>query len=72
MKKDKIYLTILLAIVCLISAIAVNKKLSETRDMNKYKQAITMYQAEDYQNAYYNFSAISEFSTLKQIGRAHV
>ena len=30
MKKDKIYLTILLAIVCLISAIAVNKKLSET------------------------------------------
>ena len=66
MKKDKIYLTILLAIVCLISAIAVNKKLSETQDMNKYKQAITMYQAEDYQNAYYNFSAVSEFSTLKQ------
>lgn len=66
MKKNKIYLTILLAVVCLTSAVAVNKKLSETQDMNKYKQAIMMYQAEDYQNAYYNFSAVSEFSTLKQ------
>ena len=59
MKKNKIYLTILLAVVCLTSAVAVNKKLSETQDMNKYKQAIMMYQAEDYQNAYYNFSAVS-------------
>lgn len=66
MEKNKIYLIVLLAIVCLVSAIAVNKKLSESRDMKKYKQAITFYQTEDYQNAYYNFSAVSEFSILKQ------
>lgn len=66
MTKEKIVLIILLAVVCFFSATAVSKKLCETQDMAKYEKAIKMYQSEDYQNAYYQFGAISGFSTLKQ------
>ena len=65
MTKEKIFLTILLAVVCLFSAITVNKKLTENDDMAKYKQAIELYQKNEFDKAYNYFSQISRFSVLK-------
>lgn len=65
MTKEKIFLIILLAIACLFSAITINNKLSEKSDMRIYSNAIKFYQDENYQDAYYNFARISNFSILK-------
>ena len=65
MTKEKIFSIILLAVVCVFSAITVNKKLVENDDMRIYANAIKFYQEENYQDAYYNFSKISNFSILK-------
>ena len=65
MTKEKIFLTVLLAVVCLFSTVTVNKKLTENDDMVKYKQAIELYQENEYDKAYNYFSQISRFSVLK-------
>lgn len=65
MTKEKIFLTILLAVVCFFSAITVNNKLVENNDMARYKKAIEFYRENEYSKAYNEFSKISKFSVLK-------
>jgi len=65
MTKEKIFLIILLAIVCIFSAIVINNKLSENIDTVLYQKAINLYQTEEYGQAYSQFSKISRFSDLK-------
>ena len=66
MTKEKVFLTVLLAVVCLFSALFTGKKLSENNDITQYGKAIRVYQSGDYQTAYYKFGAVSGFSSLKQ------
>src|SRR5574344_312004 len=65
MQKKKIFLIILLAIACVFGAIFVNRKLCEASDMNRYSKGMAFYKSQDYQNAYYQFSQVSNFSVLK-------
>ncbi len=65
MPKKKIFLIILLGIACIFAAISVNKKLSEASDMNRYSKGMAFYKSHDYQNSYYQFSQVSNFSVLK-------
>lgn len=65
MTKEKIILTILLAIICFVSAGFTAKMLNENNDTECYSKAISLYQSEEYGKAYYQFSQISRFSKLK-------
>jgi len=65
MPKKKIFLIILLGLACIFAAISVNKKLSEASDMNRYSKGMAFYKSHDYQNSYYQFSQVSNFSVLK-------
>lgn len=65
MIKEKFFLIILLAIICLFSAVTVSAKIADTSDIEHYRKAILLYQKEEYGQAYYQFSQVSRFSDLK-------